>query len=117
MGQGNTSGSGGYGVYYGQQQTHFSHVPVRPTCRADGCTRLVHFEMGIHPNFGCFDYCSPECRDRHMLPILHAQLEKDIKSLQENAHSQVIPMISPTRQQSPPESRRSRQSNLLFLLS
>ena len=35
---------------------------------------MVHYDHELGP----FDYCSPECRDRHLLPKEREKLKKDI---------------------------------------
>ena len=49
-------------------------------CSADGCTRKVHYDQELGP----FDYCSPECRDRHLLPKEKDRLKEDIEVNREN---------------------------------
>ena len=66
------------GAHYPVQQMQYQTVQ----CKADDCNNPIHAEMGIPPRFGAFEYCSPQCRDRHMLPGLQVQ---DIQTLQEIA--------------------------------
>ena len=69
------------GAHYPVQQMQYQTVQ----CKADDCNNPIHFEMGIPEGFGAFEYCSPQCRDRHMLPGLQVQLQQDIQALQEIA--------------------------------
>ena len=52
-------------------------TPDLPRCPALDCHNKVHYDSELGP----FDYCSPECRDRHLLPIERRKLEEDIKNL------------------------------------
>ena len=45
-----------------------------PRCPATGCYKKVHYDDVLGP----FDYCSPECRDRHLLPMEQRKLKEDI---------------------------------------
>ena len=77
----------GHSDPYSQLHTHGHHYypqppPNRPQCGANGCTSLVHWE----PDVGSFDYCSPECRNKHLLPIHKDQLLSDLKELTELLH-------------------------------
>ena len=66
--------------YYPQPPAH------RPQCGADGCSNPVHWE----PDVGSFDYCSPECRNKHLLPIQKDQLLSDLKELTELLHTAAV---------------------------
>ena len=39
---------------------------------------------------GSFDYCSPECRNKHLLPIQKDQLLSDLKELTELLHTAAV---------------------------
>ena len=76
---------------YGQSYTHSHHhyprpPPNRPQCGADECTNLVHWE----PDVGSFDYCSPECRNKHLLPIQKARLSSDLEELTDQLHAAAV---------------------------
>lgn len=89
-----TSGQhGGYpsGVYsdyaYGDPYpySHQHYYPPQPPanlqqCRATGCAKPVHWEPDV---LGDFNYCSPECRNKHLLPIEKDQLKADLEELAE----------------------------------
>ena len=92
--------SGQYGGYPspsyhsgGSYPSHgsYSHYPqppsTRPKCGADWCTNPVHWEPGV----GNFDYCSPECRNKHLLPIQKAQLHSDLKEMTDRLHTSAVP--------------------------
>ena len=40
---------------------------------------------------GSFDYCSPECRNKHLLPIQKAQLHSDLKEMTDRLHTSAVP--------------------------
>ena len=62
-------------VYTPPQQYHVNSAPILKQCGADGCANKVHYDAELGP----FDYCSPGCRDRHLLPLERAQLKRDIE--------------------------------------
>ena len=64
-------------------------------CSADGCTRNVHYDQELGP----FDYCSPECRDRHLLPKENDRLKEDIEGNRENMIT-YLPAPSPSSSRS-----------------
>ena len=39
---------------------------------------------------GSFDYCSPECRNKHLLPIQKARLSSDLKELTDQLHAAAV---------------------------
>ena len=47
-----------------------------------------------------FDYCSPDCRDRHLLDIHHWQLKSDIDELEKNIKL-LPPLDSPKKPSKP----------------
>ena len=61
-----------------QHASHYPQLtpltPDLPQCQAPGCYRKVHYDSELGP----FDYCSPECRDQHLLPIEREKLKADI---------------------------------------
>ena len=70
------------------------HQPTRPhpqlpECRANGCFNRVHCDPSLPEGLRQFSYCSPECRDRHLLPMEKVNLTVDLgdmkKKLQEVA--------------------------------
>jgi hypothetical protein len=58
-----------------QQPQYPSYLASLKDCAAGGCSKKVHYDHELGP----FDYCSPECRDRHLLPSEHGKLKKDIE--------------------------------------
>lgn len=82
----------GHSDPYNQLHTHshYSHYPQppahRPLCGATGCTNPVHWE----PDVGNFDYCSPECRNKHLLPIYKDQLLSDLKELTDQLQTDAV---------------------------
>ena len=40
-----------------------------PQCQANGCYKPVHYDPSLPEGLREFAYCSPQCRDRHLLPI------------------------------------------------
>ena len=60
---------------------HYQPTPVkRPQCSASGCDNPVHYE----PDVGMFDYCTPKCRDEHLLPKEKSDLRDSIAKEQAN---------------------------------
>ena len=81
----------GHSDPYSQAHTHSHHYypqpPAhRPVCGANGCTSLVHWE----PDVGSFDYCSPECRNKHLLPVQKALLSSELKELTDQLHAAAV---------------------------
>ena len=58
-----------------QQPQYPSYLASLKDCAADSCSKKVHYDYELGP----FDYCSPECRDRHLLPLEREKLKKDIE--------------------------------------
>lgn len=87
----------GHGSTYYQPHQHSLSVrqPQLPRCQANGCPNLVHYELNLAEDLRAFTYCSPECRDSHLLPIeranLRVELEDMKKKLQEAAASEISP--------------------------
>ena len=53
-------------------------------CLADGCTNSVWYEPGLPESLrSSFAYCSPGCRDRHLLPIRRQQLSNELEELKQ----------------------------------
>ena len=60
---------------------HYQPTPVKcPQCSASGCDNPVHYE----PDVGLFDYCTPKCRDEHLLPKEKSDLHDSIAKEQAN---------------------------------
>jgi hypothetical protein len=58
-----------------QQPQYPSYLASLKDCAAGGCSKKVHYDHELGP----FDYCSPECRDRHLLPSEREKLKKDVE--------------------------------------
>ena len=61
-----------------------------PPCQAEGCTKLVHFEAGLQGDMCGFAYCSPECRDYHLLPIYQTELKRELVEMKEELHKVAV---------------------------
>ena len=56
--------------------------PDLPLCLADGCTNKVWYEFDLqNQDLRAFSYCSPECRDRHLLPIRKHKLQEELEEM------------------------------------
>ena len=80
-----------------------------PQCQANGCYKPVHYDPGLPEGLRTFAYCSPQCRDRHLLPIEKVNLTVALgdmkKKLQEVAAAEKKRPLS-TKQSSPEHSSR-----------
>ena len=77
------------GSHHSPPLSHHSQwqPPVHlPQCQADGCSKPVWYERGLQGQLCAFTYCSPECRDRHLLPISRDQLKQDLDDLKEELY-------------------------------
>ena len=54
---------------------------------AEGCTNRAYYDS----KFGPFDYCSPRCRDVHLLPEYNKKLERDIAEFHQQCSTDVSP--------------------------
>ena len=82
--------------------------PDLPLCAADGCTNKVWYEFDLRE---AFSYCSPECRDRHLLPIKNHKLKEELVAMKLELESEArkdSPKMT-QRQQSNGRSQASRQ--------
>ena len=59
--------------HYDSVTSHNYQAEV-PKCNAIGCLKSVHYEK----EFGFFKYCSPKCRDDHLLPEYNIKLDEEI---------------------------------------
>ena len=76
------------------------HVPMElPRCAADGCQNQVWYDPGLGQ--ALFSYCSPECRDRHLLPIQKQKLKEELEELKMELQQEVVKEISMTKPSSP----------------
>ena len=66
------------------QPSHYHHQPRQPQlpqCQANGCFNPVHCDPSLPEGLRAFTYCSPQCRDRYLLPIERVNLTVDLDSL------------------------------------
>jgi hypothetical protein len=108
----------GAGQFHTPPQQHAHYVPapsasfatnsgpILNNCSAIGCTRKVHYD----PELGPFDYCSPECRDRDLLPRERERLRKEIEANKASMATTVIPTFTP-EPSSPSSSRASNSAS------
>lgn len=85
--------------------------PDLPPCAADGCTNKVWYDFNLRE---AFSYCSPECRDRHLLPIRRHALEEELEVMKKELE-RVAAKDSPKmmqRQQSNGHSAKSHDRQL-----
>ena len=61
--------------------------PSRRTCKNSGCTKPVYDD----PTYGAFDYCSPQCRDVHLLGSEREKLQRDIDLYTKESRSSSLP--------------------------
>ncbi|KAL5516922.1 hypothetical protein EMCRGX_G002371 [Ephydatia muelleri] len=61
--------------------------PSRRTCKNSGCTKPVYDD----PTYGAFDYCSPLCRDAHLLGSEREKLLRDIDEYTKQSRSSSLP--------------------------
>ena len=57
-----------------------------PMCAAEGCNNPAYFDNAV----GFFDYCTPECRNRDLLPKERKRLEDDLKSFYDNIRASTV---------------------------
>ena len=83
-------------------------VPYLKECAATGCSNKVHYDQELGP----FDYCTPQCRDIHLLPIERARLKQDIEKNSKNitAFLQTQPSPRPSSPLSDTSDRITRSS-------
>ena len=63
---------------------HYQRVgPKLPRCEALGCTRPVHCDFNLPEHLRTFKYCSPECRDKELLPREQSKLQVELRELKE----------------------------------
>ena len=61
--------------------TAYSHTYTPPnTCQAEGCHKTAYYDTML----GYFSYCSPQCRDEHLLPDYNKKLKVDIANFEAN---------------------------------
>ncbi len=72
--------------------------PVIRSCGAPDCTDLCYYD----PSVGEFDYCSPSCRDKHLLPKEKKALQDDLKAFECQVKQIVLPLTGEKRGTGPP---------------
>ena len=82
--------------------------PNLPLCSADGCTNKVWYEFGLREDLRSFSYCSPECRDRHLLPIRRHELQEELEEMKLELQ-RVVAKDSPKMMQRQQSNRQSSQ--------
>ena len=61
--------------------TAYLHTYTSPhICEAKGCYKTAYYD----PMLGYFSYCSPKCRDEHLLPDYNKKLEAAIANFEAN---------------------------------
>ena len=63
--------------------------PFLKKCAADWCSNKAHYDHELGP----FDYCTPQCRDRHLLPQERMKLREEIS---ENTAKMMISNLPPS---------------------
>jgi hypothetical protein len=63
--------------------------PFLKKCAADWCSNKAHYDSELGP----FDYCTPQCRDRHLLPQEQKRLREEIS---ENTAKMMISNFPPS---------------------
>ena len=61
--------------------------PSHRACKNGGCTKPVYDD----PTYGAFDYCSPQCRDAHLLGSERERLQRDIEEYTKQSRSSSLP--------------------------
>ena len=69
------------------QQSVYYQAPLSKICIAEGCNSRAYYDS----NFGLFDYCTPRCRDVHLLPEYNKKLERDIADFHQQCSTVVLP--------------------------
>ncbi len=58
--------------------TFFVQPPATGPCSAPDCSNSCYYDMSV----GEFDYCSPPCRDKHLLPKEKKRLHDDLQAFE-----------------------------------
>ncbi|XP_064399750.1 uncharacterized protein LOC135346156 isoform X1 [Halichondria panicea] len=56
----------------------YQNPPETGPCSANNCNKPCYYD----PSVGEFDYCSPSCRDKHLLPKEKKSLQDDLKAFE-----------------------------------
>ena len=98
------------------QPSHFHHhhhhhheprpQPQLPQCQANGCFNPVHCDPSLPEGLHAFAYCSPECRDRHLLPIERVNLTVGLDDMKKKLQE-----VAAADKRSPSSSVLQRQSS------
>ena len=66
----------------GNTTMHEKPLPKRPQCQANGCTKPVFYDPELPEELAtAFSYCTPHCRNLHLLPGNSATLVDELKEL------------------------------------
>ena len=97
--------------------TYYGHPrqPQVPVCLADGCINVVWYEPGLQKDLQVFDYCSPECRDRHLLPISRLMLAEDLIAMKQELHRVTTSEVSQKSNKPNRQLSKEHSSSLLAL--
>ena len=83
-------------LFYPLDHVHSSHSQRLPICQATGCRNPVYCD----PLLGQFIYCSPKCRDEHLLPSYNKKLKEDIDKFEHDCmHGNVSVSVLITKSQ------------------
>ena len=90
---------------YGQPDPYQDTCSL-PLCKVEVCKKLVFCDSIL----GAFDYCSPKCRDTHLLPQEQKKLEKDLKKFTDDLCKNAPRAPSPPQEM--PRTYQRQQSNV-----
>ena len=82
-----------HGYSYHQQPLKLSN------CEAAGCAKPVHYDYNLPKHLPAFKYCSPECRDRDLLPMERRKLKKDLDELKETLQTAALTLDTVTNKE------------------
>ena len=87
---------------YSHQHYYTPQPPANlPKCKAIECANSVHWEPDVE---GDFLYCSPKCRDEHLLPIEKDKLKKELEDLAEKLRAAAVADVSNRPKHTTPDS-------------
>ncbi len=66
----------------------FIQPPATDPCSAPDCSKPCYYD----PSVGEFKYCSPACRDKHLLPKEKKSLQDDLKAFEYEVKQYVLPV-------------------------
>ena len=95
---------------YQPSYVHYHHQPrpqpQLPQCEANGCYNPVHYDPSLPKGLRVFAYCSPECRDRYLLPKERVNLTVDLDNMKKKLQE-----VAATEKRSALSSGLQRQSS------